>query len=193
MNYWEDFQQKFYKKDAWSLLVEFLDKRGDEIKTAIDLGCGSGNDAVYMVKKGIKVLAIDKVLNKNYILDRLSLDEQKNIELLKANFEDVSLPKVDLVTAFFSLPFCSPGNFDTMWQKIYDSINDNGYLVCQLFGNRDFYKTIENLNLVKVFSKDEIDKLLVKYKTIRVKEVERIREIDGRKMHFFTIVAKKER
>ena len=37
----------------------------------IDLGCGSGNETVYMLNHGIKVLAVDRQLNEQYILDRV--------------------------------------------------------------------------------------------------------------------------
>ena len=66
MTYWEEYQKQTYNEPPASNIVEFLKHQNP--KTAIDLGCGSGNETVYMVKKGINVTAIDLYLNKNYIL-----------------------------------------------------------------------------------------------------------------------------
>ena len=74
MKDWTNYQTKTYGADVCKLLIEFLDNY--KIDNAIDLGCGSGNESVYMVKNGIKVLAIDRQLNQDFILNRLSADEK---------------------------------------------------------------------------------------------------------------------
>ena len=38
----------------------FIENIGVEPTSAIDLGCGQGNDTVYLIKNGWKVLGIDK-------------------------------------------------------------------------------------------------------------------------------------
>ena len=74
MKNWTNYQSKTYGYDVCKLLIEFLDKY--KVDNAVDLGCGSGNETVYMVKHGIKVLAIDRQLNRDFILKRLSEDEK---------------------------------------------------------------------------------------------------------------------
>ena len=131
-----------------SLLIYFLNNY--KIKDAIDLGCGSGNETVYMLKNGIEVTAIDRQLNKDFILNRLNDKEKEKISFSEQDFETVRLESTDAVTAFFSIPFCNPEHFNELWDKIYESINVNGYFVGQLFGDRDEWKDNELINTLKI-------------------------------------------
>lgn len=187
MKDWTNYQNKTYGDDACKLIIDFLDKY--KVDSAIDLGCGSGNETVYMVKNGIKVLAIDRQLNQDFILNRLSDSEKQLISFKESSFEDVELPKTKLLTAFFSIPFCNPNNFDELWTKIYNSIEDNGYFVGQLFGDRDAWNVVESIN---TFSIDKVKEYLKNYNIIKLEEIEYVRESDNKKWHFYDIIAKKK-
>ena len=187
MKDWTNYQNKTYGNDVCKLLIEFLDNY--KIDNAIDLGCGSGNETVYMIKNGIKVLAIDRQLNQDFILNRLSDDEKKLISFMESSFEDIELPKTRLLTAFFSIPFCNPNSFDDLWNKIYNSIEDNGYFVGQLFGDRDAWNVVDSIN---TFSIEKVKEYLKKYNIIKLEEVEYVRESDNKKWHFYDIIAQKK-
>lgn len=187
MKDWTNYQNKTYSDDACKLIIDFLDKY--KVDSAIDLGCGSGNETVYMVKNGIKVLAIDRQLNQDFILNRLSDSEKQFISFKESSFEDVELPKTKLLTAFFSIPFCNPNNFDELWTKIYNSIEDNGYFVGQLFGDRDAWNVVKSIN---TFSIDKVKEYLKNYNIIKLEEIEYVRESDNKKWHFYDIIAQKK-
>ena len=187
MKDWTNYQNKTYGDDACKLIIDFLDKY--KVDSAIDLGCGSGNETVYMVKNGIKVLAIDRQLNKDFILNRLSDSEKQLISFKESSFEDVELPRTNLLTAFFSIPFCNPNNFDELWNKIYNSIEDDGYFVGQLFGDRDAWNVVDSIN---TFPIDKVKEYLKKFKIIKLEEVEYVRESDNKKWHFYDIIAQKK-
>lgn len=187
MKDWTNYQNETYGDDVCKLLIEFLDNY--KIDNAIDLGCGSGNETVYMIKNGIKVIAIDRQLNQDFILNRLSDSEKRLISFKKSSFEDVELPKTKLLTAFFSIPFCNPNNFDELWTKIYNSIEDNGYFVGQLFGDRDAWNVVESIN---TFSIDKVNEYLKNYNIIKLEEIEYVRESDNKKWHFYDIMAQKK-
>lgn len=187
MKDWTNYQNKTYGDEACKLIIDFLDKY--KVDSAIDLGCGSGNETVYMVKNGIKVLAIDRQLNQDFILNRLSDSEKQLISFKESSFEDVELPKTKLLTAFFSIPFCNPNNFDELWTKIYNSIEDNGYFVGQLFGDRDAWNVVESIN---TFSIDKVKEYLKNYNIIKLEEIEYVRESDNKKWHFYDIIAQKK-
>ncbi len=187
MKDWTNYQTKTYGDDVCKLLIDFLDKC--KVDNAIDLGCGSGNETVYMVKSGIEVLAIDRQLNKDFILNRLSDDEKKLISFKEGSFENIELPKTQLLTAFFSIPFCNPNNFDELWNKIYNSIENNGYFVGQLFGDRDAWNVVESIN---TFSIDKVKEYLKNYNIIKLEEIEYVRESDNKKWHFYDIIAQKK-
>ena len=187
MKDWTNYQNETYGDNVCKLLIEFLDNY--KIDNAIDLGCGSGNETVYMIKNGIKVLAIDRQLNQDFILNRLSDNEKKMISFKESSFEDVELPKTKLLTAFFSIPFCNPNNFDELWTKIYNSIEDNGYFVGQLFGDRDAWNVVKSIN---TFSIDKVKEYLKNYNIIKLEEIEYVRESDNKKWHFYDIIAQKK-
>ena len=175
--HWTSYQNRTYNNDVCKLLVYFLKKY--KINNAIDLGCGSGNETVYMIKNGIKVTAIDRHLNKNFILERLNDREKENISFSEQDFESVQLERTDAVTAFFSIPFCNPDN----------SINADGYFVGQLFGDRDDWK---DSKLINTFTMEEVKAYLKRYKILKLDEIEYIRESDNKKWHYYNIIAKKK-
>ena len=187
MKDWTNYQNKTYGDDVCKLLIGFLDNY--KIDNAIDLGCGSGNETVYMIKNGIKVLAVDRQLNQDFILNRLSDNEKKMISFKESSFENVELPRTNLLTAFFSIPFCNPNNFDELWNKIYNSIEDDGFLVGQLFGDRDAWNVVDSIN---TFPIDKVKEYLKGYKIIKLEEVEYVRESDNKKWHFYDIIAQKK-
>ena len=187
MKDWTNYQNKTYGDNVCKLLIEFIDKY--KVDNAIDLGCGSGNETVYMVKNGIQVFAIDRQLNQDFILNRLSDDEKKLISFMESSFEDIELPKTQMLTAFFSIPFCNPNSFDELWDKIYNSIEDNGYFVGQLFGDRDAWNVVDSIN---TFPIEKVKEYLKKYNIIKLEEVEYVRESDNKKWHFYDIIAQKK-
>ena len=186
MKDWSNYQNSTYGNNVSNLLINFLNNHN--VSNAIDLGCGSGNETIYMIKHGIKVLAIDRQLNENFILDRLSEEEKNLISFKETKFEDVELPKTELLTAFFSIPFCNPDSFDKLWDKIYNSLEDDGYFVGELFGDRDAWNEVDSIN---TFSINEVKEYLKKYKIIKLEEVEYVRESDNKKWHFYDIIAQK--
>jgi len=187
MKDWTNYQKRTLDNDVSNLLKYFLDNY--QVKTAIDLGCGSGNETVYMVKRGIKVISIDRQLNENFILSRLDEKENKNVSFIESDFESVVLPKADMIGAFFSIPFCNPKHFNELWDKIYNSLNDNGYFVGQLFGDRDAWSENSNINTFKL---EEVKEYLKDYEVLKLEEVEYVRKEDNKKWHFFDIIARKK-
>ena len=169
MKDWTNYQNKTYGDNVCKLLIEFIDKY--KVDNAIDLGCGSGNETVYMVKNGIQD------------------DEKKLISFMESSFEDIELPKTQMLTAFFSIPFCNPNSFDELWDKIYNSIEDNGYFVGQLFGDRDAWNVVDSIN---TFPIEKVKEYLKKYNIIKLEEVEYVRESDNKKWHFYDIIAQKK-
>lgn len=136
------------------LLIRFLDEYN--INNVVDLGCGAGNETVYMIKKGINVTACDRKLNKDLILNRLSADEKEKINFIETDFININIPKTQCVFSFFSIPFCNPKKFNDLWDKIYDAIENEDYFVGQLFWDRDAWSNNKDIN---TFSIEEAKKI----------------------------------
>lgn len=104
---------------------------------AIDLGCGQGNDTVYLINNDFKVLGIDKENVESIIRTRLPEEKQGNFTFEKQELENLKIPNTDLIIANFSLSFCKKEYFKSMWENIVESININGYFVGTIFGIND--------------------------------------------------------
>ena len=187
MTYWEEYQKLTYNEPPASNIVEFLKHQNP--KTAIDLGCGSGNETVYMVKKGINVTAIDLYLNKNYILDRLTDEEKKRVTFIEGDFEKIDFPKVDVILANYCLSFCNADNFEKVWQKIYDSLNEHGFFVGHFVSKEDV-----RTDLIDIcsFTLEETKQHFENYHIVSFIEVRRERKDKEGKSVLYSIVAMKK-
>ncbi len=147
----------------------------DRPKLAIDLGCGEGRDTAELLRRGWNVLAIDGHPDGlRRLISRDDLVSPEHLTMQMRSFESISeLPPADLVNASFSLPFCPPSHFETLWRAILGSIRPGGRFAGQLFGDRDTWATIEDRSH---FTLDEAKGLLAMsdiLKVERFKEEER--------------------
>jgi len=102
---------------------------------AIDLGCGAGRDTVELLRRGWRVLAIDK--EPQAIKLTRAAATKYPLRTTLTSFEEIKLPRCDLVNASWSLPFCSPEQFDLLWKKITISIHSEGRFSGHFFGIHD--------------------------------------------------------
>ena len=98
--------------------------------TAVELGCGAGNDTMFLLDKGFKVTAIDNNPQvKDILLKRA--ENNKNLEVIIDDFSKVQLNKTDLILANFSLFFVKNG-FDTLLKNVLQNINKEGFFCRKL-------------------------------------------------------------
>lgn len=103
----------------------FVDKIKCHSGKAIELGCGAGNDTVYLIKNNWNVLAIDREDVEERIAKRLNDEEREKFRFQKQNFESLELEKSNLIVANYSLPFCDKDKFEELWNKIKRNILHN--------------------------------------------------------------------
>ena len=111
----------------------FIEKIKCNPEKAIELGCGAGNDTVYLIKNGWNVLAIDREDVSKRIEKRLNNEELKKFRFQQQNFETIQLEESNLLVANYCIPFCNKNNFKEFWQKIIDSILPNRIFCRELF------------------------------------------------------------
>lgn len=110
---------------------------------ALDLGCGGGRDTFEILKK-MKVVAVDPETQALEIIKRHMVDLpnalQERLILVEKTFEQTvtspSVWKPDkylFINASFSLPFCSPENFESLWENIKNSLKSKGVFAGQFF------------------------------------------------------------
>lgn len=169
--------------------VEALVKRP---RLGVDLGCGGGRDTFELLKRGWSVLAVDRESEIiEWIESKASSQHRKLLHTRVATFEKLKLPKCDLVNASYSLPFCSPNHFNSLWRRIVAAIRPGGRFAGHLFGIRDDWAS----DIDKTFhTNDQVRRLLSSFNVEFFQE----REEDGKTgsgkkkhWHMFSLVARK--
>ncbi|MBE5806142.1 MAG: class I SAM-dependent methyltransferase [Clostridiales bacterium] len=191
MKKWENYYDITNNIPPRKNIVHFLSKY-KLTGNAIDLGCGSGNDTIFLIKNKWNVLAIDASDVEERIRSKLLNEEQKRLKFEIQKFENLKLSKCDLIISNNSLSFCDKKFFHQMWLEIYSNIKTNGYFVGNFFGVNDEWNN-NNTNK-SFFSKDDVIKLFNNFKILDIKEI----EIDKptatgilKHWHIIEIIAKK--
>lgn len=171
----------------------FIEKIQQPPGKAIELGCGAGNETVYLIKNNWQVLAIDREDVEQRIAKRLNSNEREKFKFKKENFENIKLEKTNAIIANNSLPFCPKAKFQELWNKIKESILEGGYFVGNFFGINDSWKP---LRTEMVFlTKEQVINLFTDFEIIKLKEIEKDAVTGLGKMkhwHIFEITAKKK-
>lgn len=187
--------EKYYDNTANLMpsytIKEFI-KLNVKPENAVELGCGAGRDTVYLIKNGWNVLAIDRENVESRIVEKLSKEELKQFKFSRQKFENIELGKNNLVVANFSLPFCNKVNFEDLWNKINNSLLEDGYFVGNFFGvNDEWKKTKEEITFL---TKEQVIELFKDFEIIEFKEVEKD-DFTGmgkiKHWHIFNVIARK--
>ena len=121
--------------------------------TAMDLGCGAGNDTVELINNGFNVIAIDSEMGVKEILQRRVSDSEK-LNIIINDFSKLDLPKVDLISANFSLFFVKD-NFNIFIHNMLKCVNEDGFFIGNFLGKEDDWAnsktTIEKEALLDFF------------------------------------------
>ncbi len=168
---------------------------GFENKHALDLGSGTGIDTFALLEAGFKVTAIDKETEGlTHLYNSIPNDLKKHFKTLVLNFNRITtLPEAQLINASFSLPFCSPTHFESLWQAIVQALPAKAFFCGHFFGPKDSWNTQKNSHMT-FHSNIEIAKLLENFDVIVNKEIaEEGKTISGtpKYWHVFHVVARK--
>ena len=156
---------------------------------AVDLGCGSGNDTIHLLKAGWRVLATDITEEGlRRLKARPDIPDLAKLESRIAAFENFTPPDADLINSSFSLPFCEPGKFPAFWEKIKKALKPGGIFCGHFFGRQHGWVK----HGLTVHSRKEIEEMLTGLNIFHFEEIEEDKEtVDGQIVHWhvFEIVA----
>lgn len=193
---------KYYKNKIYQPPRELIQKVVSGFErpgTAIDLGCGIGNEAVFLLKNGWQVFAIDDQPKAIQMLKkRRDIDHFDHLVTATAKFDKGldwgALPAADLVCASYALPFCNPQSFHDVWDQLKNKIVPGGKFAGHFFGTH--YKGFSELEKLRMtfLNREEIEKLFQDFDIEYISEY----ELDGKSgtgrnthPHIFEIIAKK--
>lgn len=155
--FWKQFREQntgFSRLDTqeWNNFIKETEDREDPANTllyvlynyrlpsgtAIDLGCGTGSDTLFLLKRNWKVIAIDNNPLALSILQKRVKKEcpelEKNLTLIDGCMEDYPFTeKVQVINATQSLPFCHPAQFQQVWERIVNALEPEGVFVGQFY------------------------------------------------------------
>lgn len=113
---------------------------------ALDVGAGSGADAIFLAENGYSVTALDTKMenlaeNTNGI---------KNIKVVGQNMTNFvyNESKYDLVNANNSLSFLNNAEFKNVFEKIIASLKDGGFFCFSLFGLEDDWSDRKDMSFM---------------------------------------------
>ena len=175
--------------DPRETLLDALD-RFEGPGVAVDLGCGAGRDTFELLRRGWSVLAIDgeeEAIRR--VREQAGNDERLTTQV--ARFEDATFPPCDLVNASFSLPFCAPADFASLWQRVVTALREGGRFSGQLFGDRDGWAPSDDITFLP---RREAEELFAAFELERFDEVEEDSKTalgEPKHWHLFNAVARK--
>ncbi|WP_232099881.1 class I SAM-dependent methyltransferase [Pseudomonas putida] len=145
---------------------------------AIDLGCGSGNEAWQLIQGGWQVLAIDKEPEAIVrTIRKCSMAEARRLTAEVADFEHLAhLPPSALIHAGLALPFCGPNRFPNLWCQIRNALVLGGVFVGHFFGLRHSWASAEQISFHCV---EDIRRLSEGFEIVLLRESESSMVIDS--------------
>ncbi|WP_419418470.1 class I SAM-dependent methyltransferase [Legionella sp. D16C41] len=182
MGKWTTYFKAHQKSKHHPLVEEAYKKFSDERKVnqqplnALDLGCGSGRDTVFLLEKGCDVTALDAESEAIEITRARTRHKAGHITFILSKLEEMQLPKqYDLISSNLTLSFVASKHFSDVWSNIVQHIAFNGRFSGQFFGDQhewanaeqSFFSYAEILNLFRLMFEIEILKVsLTKRETV---------------------------
>lgn len=160
-------------------------------RLAVDLGCGSGIEAAAMVEAGWRVFATDADPAAPTRVASL-VGPEAPVEVVLTGFEQVQLPRADLVYAGYALPFVPPSHFADVWRKVREALRPGGWLAVDLLGDRDSWAGQRSMTFL---DRESLDDLLHGLEVVALEEEDE----DGRSFsgpkhwHVFHVIARRPR
>jgi SAM-dependent methyltransferase len=157
---WAAYYDKLRDRPPRRTLLAALDRFGPPAPgaLAVDLGCGDGRDAIELLRRGWRVIAVDAEPEALRQLQARPLPAGSDLTPIVARLEEVPLPiDVRLVNSSFAMPLCEPEAFRALWERIREALPSGGRFSGQWYGPRDSWAGRPGITFV---SRDEALALL---------------------------------
>lgn len=167
-----------YKKEKYLRGLQPNDLTNEILKyksngKVLDIGCGEGQDSVFLAKNGFELFGIDNSQEAIKNLNKLASKNNVSISSKISNFEDFNFEKkYDIVLAEASLHFLPLKDRSILIQKIKEHTTKNGINVIGVFDTRTSKSEKDELKKwgIYFFSKNELLKHYKDWKILFYKQ-----------------------
>lgn len=139
--------------------------------SAVELGSGNGPGPLFLIEKGLEVLAIDgQGLALASLFNRATEASRQRLTCRVARLQDVVLPpeRAEVLVAGYCLFFLTPTDFARVWPMVRDAVRPGGLIMGQFLGRNDDWATRHLAH-----SRDQVNDLLGGFELLSLEEAER--------------------
>jgi SAM-dependent methyltransferase len=134
---YSNYYDLFYKDKDYSSETEFIDTlikkyANGDVKTILDMGCGTGGHAFLLAEKGYEVTGIDRSEGMLSIAKEKAKKTKKMVNFLKADIRDFDLnKKFDVVITMFAVMGYQTSNneFEATLASVHRHLNSGGLYI----------------------------------------------------------------
>lgn len=189
---WREYYRKIIanRHRAQTEIAESLNTSGNY--RAIDCGCGTGADILFLSEKGYEVFGFDNHEDSVRIC-RERFTDNRDIYISQNNFKDFSYPEAGVVVANSSLFFCEPNDFDEIWFKIDTAIPRGGVFCGDFMGFNDTWVSLPGKTVCPLTGQ-QVKGLFANYqiKSFQERDAQGITALGKRKhWHTYQVIARK--
>jgi SAM-dependent methyltransferase len=114
------------------------DGPGAPPRLAVDLGCGAGRDSRELLRRGWRVIAVDREQDAiDALLAATRRRDRPRLETRVADLASFTVPRCDLVVANVSLQLLARPRFARAWRSIRAALPPGGRVAAMVYGDRD--------------------------------------------------------
>lgn len=188
LNYYNENAKAYFDKtkdidvkNDYNVFLKYLSKKAN----ILDLGCGSGRDSKYFIKKGYNVTALDGSIELCNLATAYIGKPVLNMDFIDLRFNN----EFNGIWAFASLLHLDRKSFLDVLGKLYTALKHGGVLYLDMKLKADFSQNEGDL-YVSYYSKETLFNLLESNK-FSIKEYSITKDVLGRDLNWISIVAKK--
>ncbi len=148
-SHWPDYYAVTVDRPAWGTTVDAAERfaaddearppaAGASARVAVDLGCGAGRDTRELLRRGWRVLAVDReTVAIEAVTAATPEADRGRLEGVVAELATFELPPCDLVIASVSLQLLSAADYAAVFERITAALRPGGRFAGLLYGDRD--------------------------------------------------------
>ncbi len=143
-SHWPDYYAVTVGRPAWGPTVDAAERFAAEggprpaPRLAVDLGCGAGRDTRELLRRGWRVLAVDREAAAIDAVTAATPEADRDrLQGVIADLDTFEVPRCDLVVASVSLQFLAPVAYAAMFGRIAAALAPGGRFAGLLYGDRD--------------------------------------------------------